>query len=255
MKLLKNTLRAYRKVIKNYFRYGDKDLDPVEYLALDEKKLLYIVISKVACTSIKATIGKDYGIYSDENLGQDIHSKSGWNRIFGKLTEPYSGYYKFTFVRNPFSRLVSCYNDRVILANPDDNMSSYHFKNYPIDIPPNISFSDFIHKVVDIPDYLADRHFKSQSYSIFRSGAIKPDFIGKLENLSDDWKKIAHNFQLPDTIESLNRGTTKNPTAKVDFRTLYNQELVEMVYTRFKDDFDRFDYQNEYEDIRNFVQN
>lgn len=252
MNLLPSRLRTYRKVIKNYFRYDDKDLDPVEYLALDDKKLLYIVISKVACTSIKATIGKNYGIQSNESRGLDIHTKKEWNRIFGKLNKPYSDYFKFTFVRNPFSRLVSCYNDRVITKTPDH---SYHFKSYPISIPPNISFSDFIHRIVNIPDYLADRHFKSQSYSIYRNDTITPDFIGKLESLSEDWKKIANLFQLPDTIESLNKGTMKNTPEKLDFRTFYNPQLVAMVYEKYKQDIERFGYQKEYEDIRNFTDN
>ena len=165
----------------------------------------------------------------------------------------YTDYFKFTFVRNPFSRLVSCYNDRVVLKDMGSYETCYHFKDYPIEIPPNISFSDFVHRVVDIPDYLADRHFKPQSYSIFRNNTITPDFIGKLESLSEDWKKLANMFELQDTIESLNRGTMKSSQKKLDFRTFYDSQLVAMVYEKYKQDIERFGYQKEYEDIKNFT--
>ena len=76
--------------------------------------------------------------------------------------------------------------------------------------------------------FLIHINSSSQPISVHRHTS----FCLGLENLSDDWKKIASKFQLPDTIESLNRGKTKNQTSKVDFRTYYDTELVDLVYKK-----------------------
>ena len=125
--------KILNKSIKNFINYRVIDLDPVEYLVLEDLNLVYVVISKVACTSIKATIGKTINIDYKLDSGLDIHKKNAWHREFGNLKYPYSDYFKFSFVRNPYTRLVSCYIDRVIYKGPNDDFPEYYFDSYPLE--------------------------------------------------------------------------------------------------------------------------
>jgi len=244
----------YFKLLKNIVRYRDIDLDPVEYLVLGDRKLIFIVIGKVACTSIKATIGKSYNIDYRHESGLDVHMHSGWHKEYRKLKDPSSAYFKFAFVRNPLSRLVSCYRDKILFEGASVDYPDYYFKNYYFDIPPNISFASFVERIVKIPDHLADRHFKSQSYSIFRRDkSIKPDFIGRFENLQQDWSVLAKKFGLHPELAHLHSSIQKPNIEKKDFRLYYDMELLDIVHERYKEDFELLGYEDAFKAVVDFV--
>ena len=210
--------RLFNKSIKNYFRYRDWEYNPVEYLLLDDRKLALIIVSKVACTSIKATIGRDYGISFAKESGLDIHTHAEWHREYGRNFDAFSHYYLAVFVRNPFSRLVSCYKDRVQHDRSRQDIGTYYFSGYPYVIPPNSTFEEFAGTISEIPDRYADRHFKRQSYSVYRESERKnPDFIGRFESLQEDWQRLAKQFGLSPELAKLNTSrSAQGPVAGGD---------------------------------------
>lgn len=149
--------------------------DPREFLVFDDRKLVYLVIPKVACTSIKNMSARAYGIHTEEIYR--IHQREKWSAYqVGLLQEDYPGYCKFAFVRNPFSRLVSCYQDKVLSSGPD----GLYLKEQTFPgISSEMSFADFVQQVARIPDRLADRHFKSQYANLYHRGKLLVDYIGK----------------------------------------------------------------------------
>ena len=219
MSKLKHKMMSQIKMIRNRFVYQEPDLQPGEYLVLSDRKLVFIVLSKVACTSIKATIGQKYGIAPENQSGLDIHHHPQFEKRFRRLEGDANKYFKFAFVRNPLTRLVSCYRDRVLYTGPNEDLSDYYFSDLPYDIPANCSFADFVHRIAKIPDHYADRHFKSQSHSLFSKGKnLEPDFIGRFEDLQAGWTKIANKFDLPEKIGHFH--STQNKP-KVEKKTLF----------------------------------
>jgi hypothetical protein len=64
-----------------------------------------------------------------------------------------------------------------------------------------------------------------------------PDFIGRFENLENDWKHICKVLKIKyiklDVYKKQNYG---------DYRKYYNEELIDIVHKRFYKDLDLFEY-------------
>jgi|GEM_PF-1999985 len=212
-------------------------LQPIEYVVIDEKRLVYIVNSKVANTSIKYSMTDQF--YADD---YSIHY-----RLFSKgisirnLTEEQMGYYKFTFVRNPLSRLVSCYEskyhiDREIYKKKRLDLDDY-LDGYLRD---DEGFERFIEKVCEIPDRLMDRHFCLQSMLVFdEDGNNRCDFVGKIERIAEEFEPIREKYSLR-SLPKYNMTHVKN------WMDYYTVDTAKLVYEKYYKDFELFGYQDEY---------
>ncbi|OEH92145.1 sulfotransferase family 2 domain-containing protein [Bacillus solimangrovi] len=216
----------------NLIRY--KKLEKTEYIIVPNKSIIYLNNSKVACSSIKST-------FIDESIPDDysIHNKiKNLRREY--YTEEESNYFKFTFVRNPFDRLVSCYESKY---RKDKKMGKQklHFDEYLFGyIKKDNGFEDFVRKVVKLPDHLADRHFQSQYNLIYdRKGKSRVDFIGKYENLTEDFKDIKDQYNLRDLPHF-------NNTGKRNWMDYYNIDTARMVRKKYANEIEKFGYEEEY---------
>lgn len=75
-----------------------------------------------------------------------------------------------------------------------------------------------------------------------------PNFIGKFENLENDWRFLQEKFDLADLPH-------KNATTKDDWRNYYNEKTAKLVYKMYKKDFEAFGYENEYENLIKYLKN
>lgn len=223
---------------------------PVDYYVVDEKKLVYISIPKVACTSIKNAILTTPDPMSQHSDAMDIHHRAERFHRF-RLTAEQQKYFKFAFVRSPFDRLVSCYEDKV--RRPVQHTGRYYFATryntvllqrlFGGQFHPNMTFGEFVKLVHRIPDRFADGHFRSQYSMLFKNGRPLADFVGKFESLDSDWDRLTATFGFP----SLSK---RNATARQSWREYYKSpELVELVADRFKDDIREFGYDSDYADL------
>jgi choline-sulfatase len=207
-----------------------------QFYVFADRKLVYISNAKVACTSIKTAMMHPY------NIQKDVHSS--WGHICrGVLAEDYQDFFSFSFVRNPFDRLVSGYRNKIF-----DKPAKKEFGS----IPTNITFAEFVVEVVKRPDCLINGHFQSQVSKLYRHGELMADYLGRFENLAEDWLTIANRFefdsQLPHKMKSSGRRG-----AHKDYRAYYTEELVNLVYNRFRADVETFGYQDAYEELLAYV--
>jgi hypothetical protein len=228
---------------------------PVDYFVFDRRRLVYISIPKVACTSIKIALmgGAAHAVNEYSRYMNVHHDASTMQRAY--LPRGASDYFKFAFVRNPFDRLVSCYEDKV--RRQTQHNGRYYFDSHYNHILirslfgsrfyPEMSFADFVQLVARIPDWLADSHFKSQYAMLFRHGRKIPDFIGHFENLEEDWKPLAQSYGLPALAN-------RNTNALRDWRTYYSDRaVVECVAKRYRSDLAHFGYEREYTELLHSV--
>jgi chondroitin 4-sulfotransferase 11 len=234
-------------------RFGEVYLR--EFYFIDALELVYLSIPKAACTAIKLALAKAIGIdyKPDQNLAYMAHFHPHWqgNQERGELSAARRGYYRFSFVRNPFDRLVSCYRQKILLA-PPSWMPAPFFQGYLFVLPANSSFADFCQRVSRIPDALADSHFKSQYALLYRGDELQVDAVGKVEQLERDWKPIAERYGLDPVLVQANV-TKDKPGCHSDYRLYYTEPLIQLVYERYRKDVELFGYRKDYENLLEFV--
>lgn len=178
-------------------------------------KFVYFVIAKVGSSSLKKYM---------KHIGGDMVVKAPLNKDL-------TGYKRFTTVRNPWDRIVSCYVDK---KNRGMKILNKHKPKG------KITFDKFIDIISKIPDEESDSHFKSQYATIFTPTEIcQYDYIGRFENFENDISKMFGMCGLNDvTLPNPNIGKPKKP----HYSTFYNDITKKLVENRYKKDIEYFNY-------------
>ena len=214
----------------------------------DQYQLIYYSVPKVACTTIKTCMAKLDNIETSD-LG--VHNKNtAIKRLTVKASNApcYADYYRFSFVRNPWDRLFSCFKNKIYdpprffpKSNPyynekgefNDFIRRYGDLGFK-----DMQFEDFIDFVAKIPDYRCDPHFLPQHY-FFELERL--NFLGRFENFQPDmltvFQKIAPDFDTSDIISE------KKQSSSVSFyKDAYNDRMRELVAQKYKKDIKLFGY-------------
>lgn len=171
-------------------------------------------------------------VYDIEKCNYDpCHISS--SDIQKKVPCEFNEYFKWAFTRNPWDRLVSIWSM---------NKQSKHFVcAFPLHIP---DFPQFI-KSLDNLDWMPKKNTYRQSnkkyfnytfgnISDFTSGS---DFVGKFENLQNDFDFICESIGVPkQTLSQTNKTSHKHYTE------YYNDETRKIVAEKYAKDIESFGY-------------
>ncbi|HKL74843.1 MAG TPA: sulfotransferase family protein [Halanaerobiales bacterium] len=169
-----------------------------------------------------------------------------------KSLKRYKDYFIFTFVRNPYKRVLSCYLNKII--NPPPHFIKQQLK--PFGLIPNMSFDDFINFLCfnEKGKDRNDPHWTSQ-HKFIKPGI---DFIGKLEDFDKDFKIILNRIGLPyQSPKHLNYTTKEGAHYTKDLKYVdkpkkakppelddyYTDKTYQLIYERYKKDFEMFGYE------------
>lgn len=141
-------------------------------------------------------------------------------KILGK--EKFNQCFKFSFIRNPFDRLVSTYHWNKI--NP---FVSKDYQNYF----KQCSFEQYV--LEDKVQFPSPQHY----WICDKNKKLLVNYIGRYENLIEDFKKICQQFSLP--FDSLPH-TYK--TEREAYQDYYTPAIINKVQQFYKDDLELFDY-------------
>lgn len=215
---------------------------PRTFLVDNKRKYVYFENPKVVTSSIKACIHE-----SEVKDDGSIHAVMK-KRMTHKWKKKYDDYYKFTFIRNPFERMFSCYINRYHAPEQwigKKNAYKYYLFGY---MKKDNGFDEFARKSCKIPNWLMDKHLKPQYLLIYdKGGSILVDFVGRYENLIEDWKVVQKNLGFKNLLH-LNQSKKKN---WMDF---YTKELADIVYQRYKNDFELLGYKDEYTKLLEYLE-
>ncbi len=200
-----------------------------------------MINSKVAQTTITNTNGNKV---KKEYFSVDTGTKAR------RLSKEEEGYYKFTFVRNPFERLYSCYRSKIKADKQKFNKKYGDFDFYLFGyLKKDRSFENFVDRVLKVPYWLADRHFKPQAYLIYKDNQLPLDFIGRLENIKEEFEPIRNRFDL-DQLPHLNDSSM----GEDDWRDAYTKSVVTKVARYYRQDLELW-YPNAKDDLLEYLEN
>lgn len=199
---------------------------------LETRKLIYITIPKAGCTSIKIALGDSMGLAVPEP--SYVHF-SGWPDAKSKehvCELRHQGYHCFSVVRNPWSRLFSCWRDKI------RNQNVVYLQNNP-QFHHEMTFPEFVAVICDMKFRRMERHFGEQGRMLRLRGEWIVDEIIRLEELSEKWRDLQTRFHLS-PVPWVNRAEV--PAAQV---LLHSMELIKtskMIGKKFARDARYFGY-------------
>ena len=192
----------------------------------DKKKCIFVHVPRAAGSSMSKAI---FG-----NLGGGHRTVERYRAIFGRR---FWSYYKFSFVRNPYSRLVSAYEYLKSGGHPAWP-SNQTFRREVLEA--YSGFSEFV------LDWLRpDRskwpvpHFRPQVHFLKMDSRIPLDFVGCVEKIEEDFKLISSKVGVKNSLEKRN----STPVNKKPLKKYFGREDVkERVDEFYREDFERLGY-------------
>ena len=201
--------------------------------AISEKnKFIYLGNPKVATRSILSFLESQQ--YSDL-----VVTEKTVEQLRNSIIE-YDDYFSFTFVRNPWARAYSCWKDKITTQTKfcDIFILTKYRGLYP-DMP----FEEFVKWLASEngSDDFADRHWLSQ-YELLKNeqGKISIDFIGKSEQIAEDFKTLLQHLKIDESLKLSNSNATAEK--RDQYKTAYTPYLKKMIYERYKKDIEVFGY-------------
>jgi len=152
--------------------------------------------------------------------------------IFGK--KDFNSYYKFAFVRNPFSRLVSAYE---FMQNGGYGVSD---KDIVAIVKRFSTFQDFVLNYLTPHSAKRIRHFRPQHFFVCdSSNNIMVDFIGRFENIEQDYENIRCKIGVGEPLKKINATNGKRLTLDEYYENPYVLSKIIKIYYK---DFEIFHY-------------
>ena len=193
-------------------------------------KCIFVHIPKTAGVSIYEALGVDEKFPRHHKRLNDPGPGDMWRpwRDYNIIDTITKNYFKFCFVRNPWDRLLSAYcylrvggrggagdmRDAVIL-------SQFH------------DFREFIVNFDKIENDFSDKHFYEQAFWV----DDRIDFIGKTENIQEDFNTICDKIGIPHQ-----QLPHKNKSKHKHYTEYYDDEAREIVAEKYAKDIEHFGY-------------
>lgn len=153
--------------------------------------------------------------------------------------ELFQSYFKFAFVRNPWDWHVSMYH--FILKE------TAHIHHQQVK---NLSFSEYVRWMIEEKKPFARGATRFQKDMLCNNkGEILVDFIGRFENLADDFDYICQCLNLQATMPFLNKSQHRS------YQSYYDDETRDLIAVHCKDDIALFGYEFEgYQNNTSYLQ-
>jgi len=216
-----------RFISKNFYKFAERNRPGNYYsrAAFDYYKCIFIHIPKCAGVSISRSI---FG-----NLSGGHNRVVNYQKYYSPNT--YQSYFKFTIVRNPWSRLFSAYNflrsggfSERDKAWFDSNLSQF------------VNFEDFVLNWLSEKSIYEYLHFWPQVFFLKNlSGEVELDYIGHFETIDHDFKKIVSILGIPElTLPHHNQMAD----VFIDHRRFFSDVMIRKVADIYEDDINVLKY-------------
>ena len=178
---------------------------------------IYVRVTKTASTSIVAALSAltngDARTVSNYRGLQNSPTHLPLYEYAPYVSAPLEQYFTFTFVRNPWDRMVSGY-----FYSRRQKMRRAHL----------LDFREWCY-------YRAQRY--QYNNCRWHSQSVAYDFVGRFETLQEDFNRLCARLELAHTTLP-----HKNASAHGDYRQYYTDEVRALIARKYARDIDQFGY-------------
>lgn len=211
-------------------------LSPYKHaLVLEDLRCLYVQMPKVACKSVKKAFFALSGRPQEEFLDWEREHL----RVVDLSDSRYRDWFKFTFVRNPWDRVVSCFENKFRHPRPDKGK----YEDYVLPLKEffeteEVAFDQFAWFVSKCPDDMANEHWRSQFTFIMDGGNnLLVDFAGRFESLERDFREACRRIGCRARLPHEGKSSHRAP-----YREYYDAKSLERISKRYLLDSRVFKY-------------
>lgn len=162
------------------------------FIAIPALGLAYGRVPKVANSLIKRTLAHAAGIegrFPPNGFSKDRN----WRALAPDayfvdartLRRRFPDLFVFTFVREPLSRLASCYRSKIGAKREIARGLALE------GLSARTTFPEFVRHVAARSDRRCNIHYRPQAAILSMPGGRRPDFVGRFETFRDDWAVLA----------------------------------------------------------------
>ncbi len=189
---------------------------------------------KSGCTSIKFAMAKLRRPEFSLERSQDIHLPHPDEVMAHEFAR--QGWYVFTVVREPITRFLSFYCNKILDQNINGNPTIADRREFGF--ATNMSLDRAIDSLVD-PMFDCDPHAVPQS-DVLNHAGTELDYIGRLENLSECVATIEQETGARLPLQHLNQKRSSYP--------LISEQQFDRLAEFYKNDIDQFGYPSNFSD-------
>jgi hypothetical protein len=232
------------EALGSYFAYKAQTANYLVNVS-ERHGLVYVETPKVGCTAIKRFL-QEIEADPGTELPQNVHDKPN-----SPLKSPNNSQYsvdeilgslrftRFSFVRNPYSRVVSAYLDKIVT-----NQWEKERRLPPLGYDPNdeVEFIDFLKSISQYPPQRMDIHWMPQ-YTILRPDRINYEYLGRFEDFTESFRYLVEQY-LPTHLDRVPTKNLAKHRTNADTRV---EELIgpnedALIRQIYEQDFKTFEY-------------
>lgn len=156
-------------------------------------RYVYVETPKVGCSSIKATLQRLEVDGDASRAPAYVHDKVASPLLSPTdIQKPPSDYlagdeyFRFCFIRNPTTRILSAYLDKIVGNNFERARVAP-----PLGLPPDrpCAFHEFLEALLAVPDPQRDAHFQSQT-GLLAVDAVAYHIVGRFERFEETFAAV-----------------------------------------------------------------
>lgn len=212
-------------------------------------KIVYFETPKVACTSIKKYMIDQAFAAPVEMMPSEVHDRDKsplkalddyFDDEVDTILAPTSDFRRFSFVRNPYSRVLSAYLDKLV-GNEWERRRHLHMFGFEQGARPE--FSEFLRRLARIHDRDRDIHYITQTRLTGRLPGLCLDFVGRFEDFAQDFRLLKSRFYADEGTEDYQSfGKLHSTDADEKTARFYGTEERKIVQDIYAADFAVFGY-------------
>ena len=191
---------------------------------LNNKKCIFVHVPKTAGLSVGESL-------FNYEIGHTTIKE--YQQIFPSTNFKY--YFKFAFVRNPWSRLFSAYC--FLEQGGHNERDKKHWKE---DLAHYNNFEEFVNNWLNKKNIYQYDHFIPQYKFLClpQHEELAIDFLGYFESLDADFKHIKAKLSLPKDLTIEHKNSSQHP----DYKSVYTKKMRDIVHRVYQTDIELFGY-------------